>query len=183
MNLKDIRAEVNKDIDDQLNNADITGWVNRALDDLSLVARYKKKVDINLVNGVSDYTLPSDVLDIIAVGDLVGVPFNDFVSRGYKIIGDTLTLQPVPSEDGVITLVYTAPLPHLANDDDVPNIPLNFHHLLVLYAVAKAKYADEEESMQTNMMNEYESRKSDFIRYVNRKEPAPVVKDVFYPWL
>lgn len=183
MNLKELRTEVNKDIDDQLNNADINGWINRALDDLSQFARYKKKVTINVVNGVSDYLLPTDLLDVLIVGQNVPVlSLNDFTSNGYKLVGDTLTLQPVPTESYTMDVIYIAPLPHVSNDDDVPAIPTNFHNLLVLYAVAKAKYADEEESMQMNAMNEYQSRKQDFIRFMNRKEPPMSIRDVYNVW-
>lgn len=183
MNLKELRTEINKDIDDQLNNADINGWINRALDDLSIFARYKKKVMIDVKNGVSDYQLPTDLLDIVIVGNnLPGLPLNDFHRTGYKVIGDTLSLQPTPSKDDTIQLIYTATLPHVSNDDDVPAIPESFHNLLILYAVSKYKYADEELDYVMNTTSEYEQRKSDFIRFVNRKEQSHKIRDVHRVW-
>jgi hypothetical protein len=185
MNLKDIRAEVNKDIDDQLNNADINGWVNRALDDLTPFAQFKKKTIITLTNGVTDYTLPDDFMDVVNVKVDCGLrrlPLNDFDSSGYKVIGNTLSLQNTNTNSLILELIYIATLPHLLNDDDVPMIPANFHHLLVLYAVAKAKYADEEQGMQMSAMNEYESRKNDFIRFVNRQNPIQKIRDVYSSW-
>lgn len=173
MNLRQMISEVNKDIDDQLNNADIIGWLNRGLDDLTLAARYKRKVTITLVDGQTDYTLPADFLDIVSMdGSILKLDLDDYTGIGYKIIGNTLSLQPAPV-NGVLNYIYLATLPRLANDDDTPVIPQNFHDLPVLYAVSKAKYADEEESMQLNAWNEYQAKKEAFIKYVSDLENAP----------
>lgn len=169
MKLSELIKEVNKDIDDQLPNADITGWLNRALDDLSPVAKYQKSITISLVKDQKDYVLPTDMNEIVhVIGDvpLHDIPLTDNSSTGYKVWGNSLTIQPTPEESKEITLYYYANLPHLVNPDDVPAIRSDFHDLLVLYTVARAKYMDEEESMQQNAMSEYLNRKLEYVRSI-----------------
>lgn len=179
MNLEELRDEINKDIDDDLDNNVLTGWINRALDDLTPFAQYKKKTTINVLTGVSDYPLPIDILDVVLVDTLPRLPLNDFTSYGYKVMGNTLTLQPEPTEDSTTQLIYNATLPHLEEDEDVPAIPSNFHNLLILYTIAKFKYQDEELGFQGNAMQEYERKKQDYIRYVNRQQPPQKIRDVY----
>lgn len=182
MNLEELLNEINKDLDDTLDNSDLTGWVNRGLDDLTPHANYEKVVVIQVEEGTKSYDLPEDFLDMVEVVDgtklLSPVSIRDFQSEGYKVWGNKLILQPVPAESKEIELYYHAKLPHLVKDEDVPAIPSHFHDLLVLYAVGKAKYQDEEESMQMNAVSDYQQRKSDFITY-NRKPEIVAIEDVY----
>jgi hypothetical protein len=186
VNLKELRNEINKDVDDQLPNADITTWINRALDDLTLVTRYKKKTSIPLVNGVSDYTLPTDFLDtkLVTINGptkLDRLPLDDFTSTGYKVLGNVLSIQNTPKTSGTIDLIYLATLPHLSGDNDIPMIPVNFHDLLVLYTVGKAKFVDEVTDMQRIALQEYERRKQDLSIFMAKLERPKMVRDV-YGW-
>lgn len=169
MKLSEIIKEVNKDIDDSLPNADITGWINRALDDLSPVAKYQKSKAIDLVPGQGTYSLPTDIVEMVYIDGLNQPLLSSRETKdGYKLWGNTLILQPPPTETKRITLFYFGKLPYLINSDDVPMIPAHFHDLLVLYAVAKAKYQDEEESMQMNVMAEYMAKKRVFEQEMNK---------------
>lgn len=165
MKLQELQKEVNKDIDDSLSNAEILQWLNRGLDDLTPVAKYKQYVVIPLVAGQDKYDLPSDFhkIELIMEDDeLFEIPLKDRSSRGYKKWGNALTIQPKPENDGELTLYYYAKLPHLKNPDDEPVLPTNYHDLLVLYAVARAKYQDEEPEMQMNAWSEYQAKKREF---------------------
>jgi hypothetical protein len=176
MNLTELVDEVNKDLDDSLSKAEIKGWLNRALDDLTPYANYQKSSTISLVADQKQYTLPSDLFKIVHLLDeekLVEyhpIPVNDLRSTGYKKWGNEIIFQPVPKESKDLTLYYHAKLPHLVNDTDTPVIPEEFHDLLVLFAVAKAKYQDEEETMQNNAMQEYLMRKDQFIAHMQTGE-------------
>lgn len=183
MNLKDLRNEVMKDNDDSLNNADVTSWINRGLDDLSIVAKYTRTTTYTLVNGQSEYALPSDFLEVAALNpDFPRLPLNDFESEGYKVIGNTIKIQPTP-KSGSLEMIYYATLPRLVGDTDIPAIPAPFHDLLVLFTVAKAKFVDEIDDMQAIALNEYYSRKEDFARYVNRSRSVQVpIKNVYSRW-
>lgn len=176
MNLKEIINEINKDIDDELDNADLIGWINRALDDLSPFANYQAFAEISLVADQKAYPLPADLVKLVQVTDESGTlpvqlleqPLNDFISCGYKVIGRDLVIQPKPTQAKPLTLYYESRLPHLKDPEDVPVIRPDFHDLLVLYAVARARYQDEEESLQVNAKSEYLSRRSQFVYEMHR---------------
>lgn len=180
MKLSELQAEVNKDIDDSLNNSDITGWLNRAIDDLTPYAKYKKTADIVLVPDEKQYYIPDDLIEIIHLVDedegeiYQPILMDDFASKGFKRWGNVLRFQPIPKDSATLSLYYHAKLPHLSSPDDVPVIPEQFHDLLVLYAVARAKYQDEEESMQQNAMREYLMRKEQFIAFTQTGESYSV---------
>jgi len=176
MNLKEIRAEIVKDNDDSISNAELTGWINRALDDLSLVARYMRTVTVSLVNG--QYTLPSDFMEIVSTScNLSRLPVTDFESEGYKIIGNVLQVQ--NSNATGFTMVYIASLPHLVGDLDIPVLPVPYHDLLVLYPLFKAKFVDELTDMYYIAKREYTERKADFARYVGKTQSVPHTKNVY----
>jgi hypothetical protein len=180
MNLEEIRNQVNTNIDDEVDNDPLTSWINLGLDDLTPYAQYKKSTTINVVTGQTDYTLPADIHDIVVVGqNLRKLPLNDFTNYGYKVLGNTLALQPEPTEDITMQVIYNAILPHLEDDEDEPVIPSNFHNLLVLYVIAKYEFSNEELGFQGNATQEYERRKQDFIRYVNRQNPPLKIRDVY----
>jgi len=180
MNLKELRFEILKDNSDPIANTEMNGWINRALDDLSMIARYTKSIYIPMTSGATDYVLPADFLEVDAMScHLSRLPLNDFHSEGYKLIGSTLKFQNTRIK-GNIELIYIASLPHLASDTDIPAIPTPFHDLLVLFSVSKAKFKDELDDMQRVALREYNLRKEDFIRYINRTRSVPrPIKNVY----
>jgi hypothetical protein len=184
MNLSELIKEVNKDIDDSLPNADITQWLNRGLDDLTPYVKLQKHQSINLIKDQKTYLIPDDLMNIVYLIDeksnrFTQVPFDDFSSAGYKTWGNELIFQPVPKEDGEVSLFYHARLPRLSNMDDTPAIPEQFHDLLVLYAVAKAKYQDEELDMQNSAWGDYLRRKDEFITF-NQSSEVYAVQEVYW---
>lgn len=185
MDLSQLIKEVNKDIDDSLPNADITQWLNRGLDDLTPYAKHQKYQAISLVEGQKNYVLPTDLYNIVYLMDendnkrINLVQFDDFYSKGYKMWGKELIIQPIPKEDKELTLYYHARLPHLVNSDDIPAIPEEFHDLLVLYTVARAKYQDEEPEMMNSAYSEYLRRKDEFISF-NQTGEVYTVQEVYW---
>ncbi len=166
MNLREIINEVLKDIDDSLSDSDIIGWVNRALDDLTPVAKYQKVAVINLGAGNRNVEIPADLHELVLVTDgeldYSELGLNDKTGSGYKKWGNTLVFQPVFDTNKELTLYYYANLPHLLANNDVPVIRADFHDLLVLYATAKAKYKDEVMEMHQSTMQEYLERKRQY---------------------
>ncbi|MFT8319347.1 MAG: hypothetical protein ABF649_00760 [Bacillus sp. (in: firmicutes)] len=171
MNLRDMINEVLKDIDDYLSDSDITGWINRALDDLTPVAKYQKMSVVSLVATDKSILLPDDVEEIVLLTDdeqdYNEINLKDKTGCGYKKWGNVLSFQPVFDIDKDFTLYYYAKLPHLAADTDIPVIRSDFHDLLVLYATAKAKYKDEVMEMHQGTMQEYLERKRQYIAAVS----------------
>jgi len=171
MKLQDLIKEVNKDSDDSLPNAEVIQWINRGLDDLTPVAKYKKTALIPLTSGQDQYPLPDDFHReelILQDDELFEIPLKDRTSRGYKKWGNVLTVQPKPSTDGELTLYYYAKLPHLKNSDDEPVIPSYYHDLLILFAVAKAMYKDEEPEKQDSAWSDYLAKKREFAAEQNQ---------------
>lgn len=180
MNLEQIINEVNKDLDDTLDNADIIGWVNRSIDDLTTHANYQKSAVISVIVGQKEYELPDDLVSIYQVFDTDKAleRVYDTQSKGYRIWGNKLILQPAPDQNKEIDLYYFANLPHLKDPEDVPAFSSQFHDLLVLYAVGRAKYQDEEEGMQMNAISDYQERKRAFVNHYRLKE-ITAIQDVY----
>lgn len=170
MNVKQLIEEVNKDIDDSLDNADIIGWFNRCLDDLTPIVR-KEALKITDADTSNTYELPEDLHEIAFIRSAETeyrlIPLNDKTSRGYKVWGEILYMQP-PVESGELELFYYKRLDHVEDGEDVPEIDPAYHDLLALYAIAHYQYADEEPQRQQDAMNRYFQRKNDYQTYIMR---------------
>ncbi|WP_057766693.1 phage adaptor protein [Cytobacillus praedii] len=184
MKLSELIKEVNKDIDDSLSNAEITQWLNRGLDDLTPYVKHQKHQTYEVIADQSKYPLPTDLVNIVYLFDESNkrvnlVQFDDFSSTGYKMWGNDLILQPTPKLDSEMNLYYHARLPRLVNPDDIPVLPEQYHDLLVLYAVAKAKYQDEELEMQSSAWSDYLRRKDEFITF-NQSNEIYTIQEVYW---
>jgi hypothetical protein len=182
MNLEQIIEEINKDLDDTIDNQELTGWINRCIDDLTPHAKYQKNSVISLVQGQKSYDVPTDFMKMIVLIDtdvaLDEVPLYDFNGTGYKLFGNQFIIQPTPIGNKELDLYYEATLPHLIDESDEPQIPSQFHDLFILYTIAKRQYQDEEEGLQMNVWNEYQSRKGEFIAFYRKSVFTPI-KDVY----
>lgn len=167
MNLDQLVDEVNKDLDESLDAGEITAWFNRALDDLSPITKKETKYSVEISSSI---TLPDDLLEIVFVmaddSELYPVQIQDKTSKGYKVWGNELTLQNAP-ESGLLEVYYYKRLSHLSESEDIPEIESSFHDLLILYAVAHYRYADEEPELQMNAMNRYFQRKQEYESFVS----------------
>lgn len=93
-----------------------------------------KSVSIPTTSGVADYDVPDDVIQIRGVsdtqGELVFLPtgealeflstagMNGPVFTSYYLIGETLSLLPIPTEDGSLTVWYFARPATLDSDSE-----------------------------------------------------------------
>lgn len=182
MQLSDIIYEINKDIDEELDFDELIGWINRCIDDLSPIANYQKMIPLTVTPGVDTYDMPTDLTKRIQIVDGTRVlPHQDlsnFTDEGYKIYANKIIIQPMPTETKTLTLYYDASLPYLKNMTDIPVIHQNFHDLFILYGVARFMYKDDETYRKGDAMSEYNSRKRDFERFMNKADIAPIV-DVY----
>ncbi|MGB9903474.1 MAG: hypothetical protein ACPLQO_02235 [Desulfotomaculales bacterium] len=118
----------------------LLSWLNQGLADLTPALRIGERATANIIAGKSDYTLPADFYQIRQVRFLSeSIPLSallpeDFTSRGYKIWGKTLLLQPVPKKDDTVEMWYYRTPVALAGNNDVPEVPEPFQHLLIWYA-------------------------------------------------
>jgi hypothetical protein len=163
MNLEQIIDEVNKDLDDSLDTEDILGWVNRCMDDLSVIAKKedKKTADISSINA---YELPDDVLEIVRVV----VNGDDLDRTGYEVWNNVLSLQNGP-DSGLLELYYYRRLAHLTDDTGgIPEIDPAFHDLFVLYTVAHNQFMEEEPEKEMDAMNRYYRRKQEYTDFMRK---------------
>ena len=92
VNLQELILQVNRDVDDIFENGDIQHWLNRALDDITPIARIEKRAMLEY-----PYTLPSDVQDIERVMQtntvFPRIPVGEEQQQGYWVWGNELVLQ------------------------------------------------------------------------------------------
>lgn len=178
MNLQQILNEVNKDIDDSLETGTLIGWINRALDIASPIAKYQQRITLLFEYNKGDYDLPDD---LIRLAHVIGtqrtyeeIPLLDNEGTGYKMWGNTIGFQNL--NEPAVEMYYYAYYPHLQNLEDVPALPSIFHDLLVLYAVGRARYQDEEENLQALAMREFVQRLDEFRVFSSDKRKNTSVK-------
>ncbi|WP_203289848.1 hypothetical protein [Metabacillus sp. cB07] len=172
MNLQDIITEVERDLDTAVPSEKIIGWANRALDDLTPIAKLQSKKTL-IHSTDNNYILPEDLFEIAHL-TVDGIPHDevtmkDVNSRGYKVWGNILSLNPNNS-DSLIELYYYKKLNHLNNFSDIPEIPSQFHDLIVLYVIGHELFSDEEFESQEDALRRYNQRKSEFEMYTMKKE-------------
>jgi hypothetical protein len=121
----------------------LLSWLNQGLADLTPVLRIRERATADVIAEKAEYALPPDFYQMRQIRYLTGhytkAPLpsllaEDFRSRGYKIWGNTLILQPAPNQDGTVELWYYRLPAVMAEDGDVPEVPDPFQHLLVWYA-------------------------------------------------
>lgn len=183
MNLQEIINEVNKNVDDTLENADVIGWVNRCIDDLIPIANNQTILTMPILANQQSYTLPSDFVEMVQVvrnGNFTRpLALSDTASYGYKLFNNKIMLQPIPDAAGSMDLYYKSILPYLSTMDDVPQIPAFFHDLFIHFVVAKYEFQDQNLELQQIAVNTYESRRRDFINYMNKTNIPAQIIDVY----
>ncbi|MDK2902077.1 MAG: hypothetical protein PWR14_981 [Thermosediminibacterales bacterium] len=139
--LSQLKTDVKALVDDiDIPDNWLLSWLNQGLSDLTPVLRIGERAVADIISNKADYALPTDFYQINHVRllsenfPLPSLTSEDFTSKGYKIFGRTLLLQPVPRKDDTIEIWYYRVPATLASDNDVPEIPEPFQHLLVWYA-------------------------------------------------
>lgn len=182
MNLSQLIKQTNRDVDDSYSNADLTDWMNRALDDLTPLVKKESKQSYT-IDSTNSYSIPTDFYETVHIivdsNALDQVPMKDFDSIGYKVFADQLSLQNGP-ESGTIDLYYHRKLSKLVNADDVPEIEEPYHDLLILYAIAHSQYMDDEPQRQADAFNRYNVRKNEYEQYKANKNQYPSTIEVVY---
>ncbi|MFE1630386.1 hypothetical protein ACFLFF_26975 [Brevibacillus reuszeri] len=173
MQLADIIRQVRRDLEEEPDAGDVVDWVNRALDDLTSIAKKEAKVSFPITPD-NAYTLPDDFHDFAHV--FVGqerfdpVALEIFGQTGFKVWNGTLSLQGGPST-GSIDVYYFRKLARLSTADTtaVPEIDEPFHDLLILYALGQLQFTEEDYDDRPDSMARYEARKREYANYMTRK--------------
>jgi hypothetical protein len=146
-------------------------YINAALDDLTPVAKLLKSKDnisVTPTNGKAVIDLASDpdlkqIHEVVAVyytptggniEQLARLPFTDNTSKGWKRSHDTIILQNI-GDGGTVRVDYYKKLSHVSSTADVPELPEQYHNLLVLYVCAKSQQREEELNDKNDFYSEY----------------------------
>lgn len=173
MELADIIRQVRRDLEEEPDAGDVVDWVNRALDDLTSIAKKEARTSF-VITPENAYPLPSDFHDFayVIVGQEIYdcLPQEDFWKKGFKVWGDVLSLQAGP-DTGTIELYYYRKLQHLSSIDTaaVPEIEEPFHDLLILYALGQLQFTEEDYDDRPDSMIRYQQRKAEYANYMLRK--------------
>lgn len=157
MTLGEIRARVRRKLleetegfwsDEELNQEINDGYLDLAVDAKLLADPFT----LTTASGQELYDLPDNLIAVRAVTfegrDLPRMPYaersqDEGPPRFYQVIGQKLRLFPTPDGTYTVTVLYYYRPERMANDFDVPEIPEEYHRLLVDYAVARALLKDE----------------------------------------
>ena len=167
MNLQELILQVNRDVDDMFENGDIQHWLNRALDDITPIARIEKKVTLTY-----PYTLPNDVQDMERVMQtnkvFPRIPVGEEHQQGYWVWGNELMLQ--GGNQQPIEVYYYKKLCHLKGMEDIPEIDSPYHDLLILYAVGQLQFMDGDYADRPDRMQRYEQRRQQYAVFREKRK-------------
>jgi len=147
------------------------GWINACLDDLTPVARVLASTEVALYAGQVECALPQDLHEIVSVEfrSASGSRFlrqrswDDSVLVGYKRKNGVIRLQGVsPVAGDVLAVAYYKKLAHVDDLEDIPEIPEEWHHLIVLYCVARALQREEWQAERAAVQQEYAAKRQEF---------------------
>lgn len=158
--------------DEEYDNAEWIGLINACLDDLTPIAKIlatKENIDITVTNGKASFIINSDA-DLAKAHEIKNIYFTsngsnireltrralaDNFSPGWKQTADSLLFQGLNDGDGTIRVDYYKRLTHVANTNDIPELPVAYHELIVLYLCAKAQQKEEELDDKNDFYTDY----------------------------
>lgn len=171
MTFNDIYTEVlnTGGFDPTVYTSRVKSWVNTAQ---AQIARSVEIPDlftstvITTVAGTADYALPADLIRINGLIDTMNLwPLRSVDDSDYLFAADQLNLitgrpelyaiapgavaklYPVPDAAYALTLTYYRRPPDLVNDTDVSQIPVDYHDLMVSFALYKAYRSEDDIQM------------------------------------
>lgn len=147
-------------------------FINAALDDLTPVAKMLKSKDniaVTPSGGKATVELASDedlakLHEVISVyytpqggsqEQLARIPWTDNVSKGWKRDATSIVVQGVSGSSGTVRVDYYKKLDHVSSTSDTPELPSQYHNLLILYVCAKSQQREEELNDKNDFYNEY----------------------------
>lgn len=146
-------------------------YINMALNDLTPVAKIlcnKDDVVVALTNGTGTISITDDedlsdaydIVNVYAEGNLLRrLSSADTVLTGWKCDNFKITLQKLSGDSVTCNIDYYKRLVHVTDVDNdvekVTGLPEHYHHLVVLYCVAKAQYYEGALELLNTSVSEY----------------------------
>lgn len=150
-------------------------YINAALDDLTPIAKILKSKDeiaVTATAGIGKIDIISDT-DLVAAHEILTtyyktgtdtlrqlrrIPMSDNASEGWKLTTSEIIMQNI-AESGTARVDYYKKLQHVKNTSEdietTSGLPSQYHHLLVLYALAKSQQKEEELNDKNDAYTEY----------------------------
>ena len=122
----------------------------------SLPQDFRKFVRLEVGYANATDRVKVDQIDLTEIGD-PNVDIYSQVDPKYTILGNMFELRPAPTtsvEDGLY-MIYVENPADMSADDDTSGLPLDYDHLLTLYASAKGKYTLGLPNEGNNMMAQF----------------------------
>jgi hypothetical protein len=116
----------------------------------ALPTDYQRLIDLFYVSA-HELLVPMDIRDFDALPTSEGRPY------GYTVRDANLFLYPTPSEAYEFTLRYWRLPADMVADSDTPEIPVQYHQLLISYAMWKAFLREDDGQMATTWKAEWEA--------------------------
>lgn len=170
--LTNLITEASTLTDETYDNQKWVEWFNHGIDDISEVANIEGSTTLTSVGGV--FTLPEDYISVIMMtgdsGALSRVEIPDTTSTGYKIIGNTFTLQNDTSAS--VVLVYYKRPAYLSTTQagTAIDLPYMFLRALVLFGCKESMLSEDEPERYQLFSNEYERAKLSVLKASKKKK-------------
>lgn len=158
--VKEMQGRTNRIAESDFDNADLTVWFNDCQDDLSTVLRLPSRATIPNTDGI--FLLPTTYKDDLKV---LGYERGEYVVFGKAIE----ILKDAPAE---IKIEFNKlPAKITGDPTQVPDIPVQFHYLYVLFAAMRGLMAEEEHERALLYKNDYLMAKFDLKKHMDKTKP------------
>ena len=155
-----------------VSNAERELFINAWLDDMASLGLLEKAVVIEMTEGQYSVPIPANCITIVEVrhgtkvltldrrrdGNTTGKTSSFYVEAG------TIILQPPPETADDLTIVMAYRPAHLTSDVGVPDLPVSWHYMGVLYAVFRSHRKNGNIAMAREYQAEYEAKKAEKAR-------------------
>jgi len=153
-------------------DAVLIDYINDALDDLTPVAKMlqsKSGIALTISSGNATIIITSDA-NLVKQHEVVNVyltptggveerlrrlPVGDLVSRGWWLFADRIELRNLGVTTGTARVEFYRKLAHVSAAADVPELPDQYHNLLVLYGCAKIQEREVAATLKRDFAAEY----------------------------
>ena len=104
-------------------------------------------------------------------GDRIGVP------KGWSQWGGQMIVWPTPTDEGTLSLRgWRTPTPFLSESGWVPDLPVEFHPLLMDWAMANEYQRQDDPEMSSTYRHKFEEQLTSLVgRHVRVPSPRPLV--------
>jgi len=167
--------------DGYFSDDEIDVWLNEGQYDMTNYGKHLKQTSTIITWEDHDiYNLPHDFIKIFGVefegGSLAKITHSDLGNKhGYLIWGKTIRISPTPQEEKGLTLHYYRYPKVMEEDNDEPEIPAQYRHLIIEYAVSKACEKDE---MYDKANLSYQKYANGLQVFMEDSAPAPYPRQV-----